>query len=113
MANVEDLDRAIGAHGIWKIQLKSAIESGELEVPVETILMDNQCEFGKWLYGKAISSKDKSSTHYKTIKLLHSAFHRTAAQVAKLAISGNKDEAKKMIAPDGEYSKISSELIQQ
>jgi hypothetical protein len=112
MASVEDLDKAIEGHEIWKIRLKSAIDSGKIEIPIEIMCTDNQCEFGKWLYGKGISSKDKSSAHYKSVKLLHSAFHRAAAQVANLALSGKRDEAEKMIAHDGEYTKISSKLIQ-
>jgi hypothetical protein len=112
MASAEDIDKAIGAHETWKNRFNSAIELGETEIPIETIRTDNQCEFGKWLYGKTISSKDKSTTYYKSVRLLHSAFHRTAAHVAELAINGKKDDAEKMIASDGEYNLISSKLIQ-
>jgi hypothetical protein len=112
MANIDDLDKAIGDHGIWITHLKSAIETGIFDTPIEIIRMDNQCEFGKWLYGSKISSRDKSSTHYKTVKLLHSEFHRTAALVADLVQKDKKDEALQMIAVGGEYTKISSKLIQ-
>lgn len=112
MINIEELDKAIGAHGMWKARLKSAIDSGKIDTPIELIRIDNQCAFGKWFYGSTISDIDKSSIHYKTIKELHAEFHRVAARVAELAISGKKAEAAKMMAYGGEYSSISSNLTQ-
>jgi hypothetical protein len=37
MANIEEIDKAISAHGMWKARLKTAIETGKLDTPVETI----------------------------------------------------------------------------
>jgi hypothetical protein len=112
MAKTEELDKAIGDHEVWKIQLKSAIESGSIATPIQTIRMDNQCVFGKWLYGSTISAKDKASNHYKLVKVLHSEFHRVAARVAELALYGDKTEAEKIIAIGGDYARISSKLSQ-
>jgi hypothetical protein len=112
MANIEELDKAIGAHGMWKVRLKSAIETGKIFTPIETIRMDNQCVFGKWLYGSTLSPQDKNSRHYITVKELHAEFHKTAAHVAELATNGKKNEAESMLAIGGEYSKISSKLTQ-
>ncbi|NVO11408.1 MAG: CZB domain-containing protein [Bacteroidales bacterium] len=112
MANIEELDKAIGAHGLWKSRLKSAIESGKIDVDIATIRIDNQCAFGRWLYGSTLSSVDKSSSHYKTVKELHTEFHIIAARVAEMAISGKKIGAEMMIASGGDYAKISSKLTQ-
>ena len=112
MANIEELDKAIGAHGLWKTRLRNAIESGKIEADIATIRVDNQCAFGKWLYGSTLSSLDKSSSHYKTVKELHAEFHKTAAHVAELAVNGKKTEAEKMIASGGDYARISSKLTQ-
>lgn len=110
MANIEELDKAIGAHGMWKTRLRGAIETGKLDATIETIKVDDQCAFGKWLY--TLSTVDKSSNHFKTVKEFHADFHKTAARVAELALSGKKAEAEKMIAQGGEYATISSKLTQ-
>ena len=112
MANIEELDKAIGAHGMWKTRLKTAIETGKTEVPVETIRQDNQCVFGKWLYGTTLTSVDKASSHYKTVRELHAEFHKTAARVTELALGGKKAEAEAMMALGGEYAGISGKLTQ-
>lgn len=107
---IREIDKAIGAHGMWKHRLKMAIETGEVDTPVETIHTDNHCDFGKWLDGPTLTLTDKTSKHFKTVKELHEEFHETAARVAKLAVSGNEAEAEKMMAFGGEYSAISAKL---
>jgi methyl-accepting chemotaxis protein len=110
MADKGEIDKAIGAHGLWKSRLKQAIETGKTDSAVETIRMDNQCAFGKWLYGSGLSSTDKDSSHYKAVKDLHAQFHKTAAEVAGLAASGKKAEAERMMSLEGQFSAISSKL---
>jgi len=110
MANVRELDDAIGAHGRWKTNLKNAIATGSIDTSVETIRVNNQCAFGKWLYGATLTPKDKTSSHYRTVKDLHAEFHKTAARVAELAVTGKKVEAEKMMALGGEFASISSKL---
>jgi hypothetical protein len=51
-----------------------------------------------------------TSKHYQTVKELHAEFHKTAARIAELAVSGNKTEAEKMMSFGGEYTKISGKL---
>lgn len=108
MANKEELDKAIAAHGQWKIRLKGSIDTGKSETPVETIRLDNQCAFGKWLYG--LSGADKTSSHFAKVKELHAEFHKTAASVTEKALSGKKAEAEKMMAMGGDYASISGRL---
>lgn len=110
MLNKEEIDKAIGAHGMWKTRLKQAIESGKSDISVETIRQDNQCNFGKWLYGGSLSAADKSSVHYKTVRDLHAEFHRCAARVADLALTGMKGDADKMLALDGDFTTVSARL---
>ena len=81
MLNKEEIDKAIGAHGMWKTRLKQAIETGKSEVSVETIRQDNQCNFGKWLYGSTLSAADKSSAQYKTVRELHAELGLTMVMV--------------------------------
>ena len=110
MANIEEIVKEITAHGQWKARLAEAINTGKIDVPVETICQDDQCAFGKWLYGATLAPSDKTSSHYRTVKDLHAEFHKTAARVAELASSGKKAEAERMMDLGGEYAAISGRL---
>ena len=110
MADIAEIEKGIGVHGMWKARLRRAIETGKFDASIDTIRKDNHCDFGKWLYGSTLSDIDKASNSYKTVRDLHEEFHRTAAKIVDLALSGKKDEASKMISHDGEYALISSIL---
>ena len=110
MKTIEEIDKAIAAHGMWKTRLKQAIDTREVDIPVEMIRTDNNCIFGKWLNGPTLTASDKASDHYKSVKHLHAEFHTIAARVAELALAGNRREAEKMISLGGEYASVSSKL---
>jgi methyl-accepting chemotaxis protein len=108
----EEIKNAIGAHGMWKARLRNAVDSGKTEVPIETIGKDNECIFGKWLYGATIPADVKGSDYYKKVRELHAEFHKVAARVVLLATTGKKNGAEAMIGPGGEYTNISAKLTQ-
>ncbi len=110
MVNIDELDRAIGAHGMWKTRLKAAIDRGSIDVAVQVIEADRECVFGKWLHGSTLSPADKATSHYQTVRELHAEFHKTAARVARLAIDGKKKEARAMMDLAGEYTALSGKL---
>lgn len=110
MADIQEIDKGIGAHGLWKARLKSAIDAGHMDTPVEVIRKDDQCAFGKWLHGPTLSAADKASSHYRIVRDLHAEFHRTAARVAELALAGKKADAEKQMALGGEYANVSTKL---
>ena len=112
MASIKEIDKAIGAHGLWKSRLKMTIESSRIDTPVDTIRRDDQCEFGKWLHGATLKPPDKATIHFKTVTDLHAQFHRTAARVVELALTGRKSEAETMMILGGEYAVISARLTQ-
>lgn len=107
-----ELDKAIGAHGMWKSRLKQAITTGKADAPIDTIRVDNACAFGKWLYGPTLSASEKASPDYKTVRDLHAQFHRCAARVAELAQNGKASDAEKMLSLDGEFTLASHKLTQ-
>ena len=105
-----EIDKAIGAHGMWKARLKLAIDSGKLDTPLDTIRADNKCAFGEWLYGHSISPAAKAAPQYPRVRDLHAAFHKQAARVAEAASTGDKAGALKLLALQGDYSKASAAL---
>jgi len=110
MVSPDNIQTAIAAHASWKARLRAAIGSGKFDVPVATVKQDNQCQFGKWLYGSEISAAEKQTEHYRTVRQLHAQFHEQAAKVVEFAISGQKDAAGKAIGFSGDYTRVSSEL---
>jgi hypothetical protein len=107
----QQLDKAIAAHGAWKERLEGAIETGEIDIPVETIKVDDQCEFGKWLYGEGAEVAADHADRYAKVKELHAQFHAAAGHVAELATGGKADEAKEALG--GNYHSASSQLTEE
>lgn len=113
MSLQEQIDKAVGAHGMWKARLRSAIDTGKSDFNPAVVKTDNGCDFGKWLY-TTIEAKDKMSPRYAEIKRLHAEFHTEAGRILLLAVSGQKDAAKKDLENGaGKFLTISSSLTKE
>ncbi len=106
----DEIKNAVGAHGMWKKKLKNAVNTGKINIQIPTIKADNQCSFGKWLYGATITENEKNSSHYQKVRELHAVFHEKASKVAQLAISGHKADAMRMLEANGEFTVASAAL---
>jgi hypothetical protein len=104
------LKSAITAHSAWTTRLKAAIASRKLDIPVGTVKVDNQCQFGKWLYGEQLSAEEKQTDNYRTVKQLHAQFHEAASKIAQLAISGQEAAAESAMNTGSDYARVSSAL---
>ena len=113
MLNVEMIQKAVAAHARWKARLRAAVDTGNFDVPTATVKADNQCEFGKWLYGTDFSAHEKQTENYRAAMDLHAKFHQEAAKVVEWATSGHKDEAEEAIGLEGSYTKASSALTKE
>jgi hypothetical protein len=109
---VDQITAAVAAHSMWKQRLSRAIASGTIDMSVETIRVDNQCAFGKWLYSPSIPPDVKQSEDYQSVLKLHAEFHKVAARVAELALAGKKQEAESLMQLSGDYTRASSVLTQ-
>lgn len=108
----EAIDKAVSAHASWKARLRSAISNGKADIMSATAKMDNQCDFGKWLYSSEISPADKACEHYRNVKQLHAEFHREAGKVIDCVTHGKKNEAETSLAMGGSFAKASSALTE-
>lgn len=106
----ENIRSAIAAHGRWKARLKTAIDTGKIDIPVEVVEADDQCAFGEWLKSLAGTPEAQNSPHYSKCKELHAQFHKVAAKVVRLALAGNVKEAEQMMANGGQNSITSAAL---
>lgn len=106
----EQLTAAIGAHGLWKGKLRTAVDSGTYELRADVIRDDRRCNFGKWLHGTSLDSPTRASTHYHTCVELHRNFHEAAANVVSLVEAGDKSNASRALGADGQFARISGDL---
>jgi hypothetical protein len=109
MSQKEEINAALAAHAQWKKRLQEAIEKTESEFKVEIVKKDNECQFGRWLYGLPSATKD--NPEYQNIIALHAEFHKIASEILALALNGNKTEALKKLEFGGAYSSISGKLV--
>ncbi len=110
MTTHQQIVKSVGAHGLWKTRLDTAIAQGVSDVSVTLVRQDNQCEFGKWLYGPELSAEAKGSPHYEQCRRLHRQFHLEAAKVLTLALANKKSEATRAMGPGSEFATCSATL---
>ncbi|MBP9864648.1 CZB domain-containing protein [Patescibacteria group bacterium] len=109
MTPEEQIDKAIGRHGMWKSELRTAIDTGQSTFDPKVVRMDNQCEFGKWLLQDIDHDMKKSET-YKTIVGYHADFHKEAARILEMALNGDRVQAEEEMNLGSKFSAMSAAL---
>ena len=105
----KQINDAIGAHGMWKMRLRTAISSGSSDIDVAQASHHAMCTLGKWLEGPEIDATMRASTPYRVVHRLHAEFHRQAGDVLKAALAGNRLEAERLMA--GPFAQASETLV--
>ena len=108
MSFEDEITKAIGAHGMWKNRLRSAIDSGKADANPVDVAKDNGCPFGQWLYSSTVPATARASADYSSVRKLHADFHKCAAKVLECVTHGHKAQADALMA--GEYTKVSTDL---
>mgnify|MGYP000706140792 CR=1 FL=1 len=88
-----------------------AIDTGTSDIAPEKAAVDNQCDFGKWLY--RLPETDRQSDMYRKCQALHACFHREAGEVLRLALIGQKKQARQCVAANGPFGVASEKLTAQ
>lgn len=109
VAMIKEINDAIGAHGAWKLKLRTAISVGKSDVEPATVRCDDRCALGRWLYGSTLDDSTKSGKPYQVIRRLHAEFHHSAATVLESALAGRKDQATQAL--EGEFKERSEKLV--
>lgn len=89
--DVREINSAIVAHAKWKTHLLEAITSGTSSYKPGIVLLDNECEFGKWLH--AIPASNRPEEFWPKTQKVHARFHEEAARILEFALNGRPDEA--------------------
>ena len=106
---ISEINNAIGAHGVWKLKLRTAIATGASDIEPKTVRCDDKCALGQWLYGSTINAQTKSGVPYKVVKRLHAEFHQGAGDVLACALEGRKSEA--TILLENDFKERSEKLV--
>ena len=108
MSLQDEITKVIGAYGIWKMRLRTAIDSGKADADAAEVAKDNACPFGQRMYGSTVPAAARASADYTAVRKLHADFHRCAAKVIECVGHGDKAKANALMA--GDYAKISGDL---
>jgi hypothetical protein len=108
---IRQIDAAIIAHDQWKARLLAAVEAGSSEFQPDQVRADELCAFGHWLYQAEPALK--GSLHYERVRDLHARFHRAAADVLKLALSGEGPRALTSLDFGSDYVSASVLLVDE
>ena len=108
-AMIAEITNAIGAHGMWKMRLRTAITTGRGEVTSATACCDDQCPFGKWLYGPSLNADLRQGMPYQVVRRLHAEFHRSAGSVLAYVERGNASLAQGTL--EGDFTERSEKLV--
>jgi hypothetical protein len=111
MSLEKEIAKAILSHERWKVKLSASIENGTVSADAFDVGKDDICDFGRWLYGSTIPKDERYDPNYIIVRFLHSKFHECAGKVVYLLSEGKKAEAGALMARDGEYTKISDQLV--
>ena len=103
-----EIRNAIEIHGQWKARLGMAIHTGRSELTVEMVCQDNKCRLGQWLY--SLDEPIKASFRWKCVQQTHADFHRHAAQVLDLALTGRQAAAKAATSYSSGFAQTSQRL---
>jgi hypothetical protein len=108
---IRQIDAAIVAHDEWKARLLATVESGSSEFQPDQVRVDELCAFGRWLY--QAEAELKASLHYERVRDLHARFHKAAADVLTLALSGKGPQALSSLEFGSEYASASVLLVDE
>ncbi len=106
---IDQINNAIGAHGSWKIKLRTAVNKGHSTHNVDEVRCDDKCAFGKWLHGSNIDGPTRAGAPYNVIKRLHAEFHICAADVLSKATNGDTPGAAQLL--EGDFAAKSEKLV--
>jgi hypothetical protein len=102
------IGEALGAHGVWKMKLKTAIATGRAPADPAEIARDDRCQFGQWIRTLKADPAQRANPDLAQVDRLHAEFHRCAGRVADLAARG--DPAGAAAALDSAFASASTAL---
>ena len=95
-SSADALEAARDAHKAWGLACARRSRPAQSATTVEQAAADDQCAFGKWLHSPG-EFRARHPDRWQEIHDLHEQFHRNAAHVLKLAITGQQRQAEELV----------------
>lgn len=103
-----DLTQVIISHARWRQRFADFLEGrGQLDLAI--VEADNQCEYGRWLYGEGRQYKD--FPEYAGVVEMHRRFHAVAGQAMRIAPALPPDKVLNLISLNSAFSNASIEFV--
>ena len=103
-----DCKEAVQSHLEWTWRLRDFIRGREI-LAADIVAQDKQCSLGQWIYGEG--KRYQYLDEYAEVKELHAEFHRRAADIVRIAESGDTTTAAKRLEFGGAFRTLSSQLV--
>ena len=107
-STLDQLDKALAAHSLWKHRLRDLVDNGMGEVDAKTATRDDACEMGKWLRSYKPSMAEQPL--YNAVCFRHTQFHEAVGKVVMLANMKRTEDAKREIGLNSAYMRASGAL---
>ncbi len=107
-----DFNAAIKAHIDWKMKLSNYLQNPDGSLEHSKVCLDNACALGKWIYGDGQNYKSLNSALFEALRDSHGSFHKSAAEIIRLANENQIDNAKHLLSPSGNYLQISAKTVE-
>lgn len=104
-------ESVVKAHIRWFQDLRKAVETGQSDMAPAVVALDTECEFGKWVSSELRASC--SADLFGQIARIHADFHRTAASILTLALTGRQADARAQLGGSSELGNLSKRLIEK
>lgn len=99
-STVKAIMNALGAHGAWKLRLRTAVAIGTSAISPSQARCDKSCEFGKWLHGATMDAETRRGKPWQVVSRLHREFHQCASSILEKALAGKREEANALLATE-------------
>ncbi|MBS1825533.1 MAG: CZB domain-containing protein [Acidobacteria bacterium] len=103
-----DLTEVIISHAHWRQRFAEYLE-GQGQMDLALVEADNQCEYGRWLYGEGQRYGDLPE--FAGVVEMHRRFHAVAGQVMRLAPTLPPGKALDLIRLNSAFANASTEFV--
>ena len=104
-----DFDQAVASHTKWKARLAHYLAERDGSLNSDVVMLDNQCELGKWIYGEG--TRYRALREYILLKREHQRFHKAAAEIVERANAGFSVAEQVQLGACSQFTQASSAVV--
>jgi hypothetical protein len=106
----EQIQKAITAHGVFKVRLGQIVETGSTEMTPAVAASANQCQLGQWLEN-SVEPAARADPNYQAVTDIHARFHQAAGEVMAHSVARKRTEALAAMEMGSTFKQMSAKLV--